>query len=371
MVQNRRRAARRSLPELLAHPDLFDGGEGEACAETSTPAEKKLRVGEAWTSAFADWSQEMQDEGTLKSQGSIRAYAELWEALAEWAVLTQAPAIGPDELSVEDLRLYVDSRVGRGDAHARISPRHAWRLLTLIDRVLIHRAKSTGEPPNRSAYQLLQANEHWRWAQTAANEPPIERLSGAHARKLVDYLQQAALPRNGNRSAMRTWKQVRDAAAVAMHLGAGLTPLEVRELRVEDVNVAVGTRQVSRVVVRGHGQTPLREVPMARWAARLLSHWKRVRTDQGIQGEWMFPSTGKGTQWGKGAQNLAVERVIEAARLPIEVQEGGCFRLRHTFALRQLERGTSLEEVGLLLGLRDEGALQRYRSVRLGRAEVI
>lgn len=369
LVQNRRRRGRRTLPELLAHPDLFDGGEGADAAKAQAAREEMKRLGELWTQAFADWSEAMQKKGTLRSAGSVTAYEELWDALAEWAVMRQAPAIALDALTVEDLALYVDSREGRGDEHARVSPRHAWRLLTFIDRVMVHRATSRGLEANRCALELLNSKENWRWAHTADNEPALERLSGAHARQLVDFLT-SSLPRSGRRGALRSWKELRDAAAVALHLGAGLTPLEVRQLQLNDLTIESGTGQVSRVAVKGHGQTPRREVPIARWAARVLGQWKKVRLEQDIPGEWMFPSTGKGTQWGKGAQNLAVAQVLNLANLPDEAQAGGCFRLRHTFALRQLERGTPLEELGLLLGLKDEDALERYRNVRVSRTEV-
>ena len=50
--------------------------------------------------------------------------------------------------------------------------------------------------------------------------------------------------------------------------------------------------------------------------------------------------------------------------------EGGSFKLRHTFALRQLRRGTAPQQVAQWLGLSDVAALARYRMVLIAPAEV-
>ena len=54
----------------------------------------------------------------------------------------------------------------------------------------------------------------------------------------------------------------------------------------------------------------------------------------------LFPSTrSTGKPWGKVAQYNAAKEVLAATGL--EDIEGGSFRLRHTFALRQLRKGKS------------------------------
>jgi len=46
----------------------------------------------------------------------------------------------------------------------------------------------------------------------------------------------------------------------------------------------------------------------------------------------------------------------------IEGEEGGTFRLRHTFALRQLRRGTAPEQVANWLGV-EVAVMERYKRV--------
>ena len=316
-----------------------------------------------WFEAFADWADEMHEDGTLKSQASVEAYMQLWSTLTDWAI-TQDPAIAVDQLTEADLSEYLKSRAGRSDDAAQVSERHAWRLLTFVDRVLVHRAKMQGRnAANRCAHKLLNSEGKWRWAHTDENTPDLEHLSARNARKLVDFLT-ASLPRSGRRGALRTWKELRDATAVALLLGGGLTPREVRDLKNDDVTIEKGSHRANYVVVKAHGQTPRREVPLAQWAARVLTQWVATRSDHGFEGEWLLPSTNQGSQWKKSTQNKAVEAVLDLAQLDDDEHRGGCFRLRHTYALRQLARGTSLEELGNLLGLRDEDAIARYRTAQ-------
>ena len=66
------------------------------------------------------------------------------------------------------------------------------------------------------------------------------------------------------------------------------------------------------------------------------------------------------------AQYTAAKAVLAAAGVP--EAEGGSFKLRHTFALRQLRRGTSADLVAQWMGLADANALARYRRVLLAPA---
>jgi site-specific recombinase XerD len=109
---------------------------------------------------------------------------------------------------------------------------------------------------------------------------------------------------------------------------------------------------------------------MAAWAARLLRSWMDARAALLIPGPMLFPATRAGRPWGKVAQYNAAKAVLAAAR--VEAIDGGSFKLRHTFALRQLRRGTEAEQVTQWLGLADVAALARYRKVLLDQStEVI
>jgi integrase len=90
-----------------------------------------------------------------------------------------------------------------------------------------------------------------------------------------------------------------------------------------------------------------------------LRSWLDIRSTLGFGGSALFPSTRGGRCWGKVSQYGAAKAVLAAAGLPDN--EGGSFRLRHTFALRQLRRGSPPEQVAQWLGLSDTTALARYQ----------
>ena len=84
----------------------------------------------------------------------------------------------------------------------------------------------------------------------------------------------------------------------------------------------------------------------------------------------LFPSTrSTGKPWGKVAQYNAAKEVLAATGL--EDVEGGSFRLRHTFALRQLRKGKKPEEVAKWLGVTDPSVMARYQRVIVAPIDVV
>ena len=55
----------------------------------------------------------------------------------------------------------------------------------------------------------------------------------------------------------------------------------------------------------------------------------------------------------------------------LEDVEGGSFRLRHTFALRQLRKGKKPEEVAKWLGVTDPSVMTRYQRVIVAPIDVV
>jgi site-specific recombinase XerD len=118
-----------------------------------------------------------------------------------------------------------------------------------------------------------------------------------------------------------------------------------------------------------HGGTPAREAPVAPWAGRLLRRWLDTHSALQISGTALFPASHNGRPWGKVSQYAAARSVQMATGIPDA--EGGSFKLRHTFALRQLRRGAEPEQVAQWLGLSDVGALRRYRQVLMAPVAVV
>lgn len=202
----------------------------------------------------------------LTLASSIKAYTVLWQAFAEWC-LSQSPVVALDTLTEADLNAFINSRLAatpssqpklsRLKEAGKFTPRHAWRLLTLIDGVLGVRAESAGSPaPNRCAADLLQSREDWLYANANRRATLPNYLEPAEARILVNYLS-AGLPRSGRRGADVSWQELRNRCAVALHLGSGLTPADVRVLQLSSTRVRAGDEKgvPGTVHVPAHGDS--------------------------------------------------------------------------------------------------------------------
>ena len=316
----------------------------------------------AWREALDGWRSDAQRSGCLQRDSSAEVYEHMWTALAEWAV---GNGIALDAMRAEDLDRYLASRGGADE----LSARYAWRLLRLVSRVMAHRARSEGAAPNLAADALLSRRPDLRFANATTRDTLPDYLPASEAKRLVSHL---SAIRPGRIGAGQPWQEVRNRAAVGTMLGAGLTPGEVRALQLADVVIEAGRLQGVpwKLRIAGDGNRPARESPLAGWAGQLLRYWLDVRAQQAIPGAMLFPSTrSSGKPWGKVAQYNATREVLAAAG--IDDVAGGSFRLRHTFALRQLRRGTSPDEVARWLGVTDPAVLARYRRVVLAPAELV
>jgi integrase len=316
--------------------------------------------------AFERWLDDQRASGLLRQPASVEVYRDMWGAFTAWC-LGQSPAVTLASLDLQDLQAFQAARFGRKSSDLSLSPRHALRLLRLIDRVLRHHAAQTDQPVNTAAADWIASHPEIRYAEAANADPLPEFLSVAEAKHLITFLS-SARPRPGLSAARRdshaafTWQELRNRAAVALQLGGGLTPGNVRALTLTSP-VSRGGRVRERpwkVAVPGDGNSLARETPIAPWAGELLQHWLQVRSEARIEGDFLFPSTRSGKQWHKESHYKCAKRVLEDAGL--DSSEGGSFRLRHTFALRQLRRGFEPEMVARWLGVEPE-VMGRYQHV--------
>ncbi|NML16796.1 tyrosine-type recombinase/integrase [Azohydromonas caseinilytica] len=310
--------------------------------------------------ALTDWLRASQQAGQVRRDSSAAVYEHMWSALAQWCV---ARGIALDEITAADLDAYIASRGGFDE----LTSRYALRLLRLVERVMEHRRLAHGLPANRAATELIAARADVRFANSHARDPLPEVLPASEAKRLVSYLADSR-PRPGGAG---YWQDLRNRASVALMLGAGLTPGDVRALTLEGVVFDGGrVRELPwKLRLPGNGNSPARETPMAPWAARLLASWLQVRRQQGIPGPMCFPSTkSSGKPWGKVAQYTAARTVLLAAG--IEDVEGGSYKLRHTFALRQLRKGKPSHEIARWLGLSDPAMMERYKRILITPVEL-
>lgn len=330
--------------------DLFDEP-GATCPRT-------------YIEAFDAWLMAREQFGALREQSSVAVYRSMWTALAAWSVGRGLPL---DAIKSGDLEAYLLSRGGADE----LSARYAWRLLTLVDEVLSHRAHAGALPRNSAAHDLLMTTPEWRYANAADKTPLPDHLHGHEARALVSWLLDPASVSDAAGAPAHTWQALRNRTAVALQLGAGLTPGDIRAVLLTGV-VCDGPRAATvpwKIRIPAHGSISAREAPIAPWAGRLLRTWLDARSALQVSGTVLFPASRNGRPWGKVAQYTAAKAVMAAAGMADT--EGGSFKLRHTFALRQLRRGSSADQVAQWMGLCDAAALARYRKVLLAPAAVV
>lgn len=328
----------------------------------------------AHQAAFERWLADQRGTGALRQPSSIQVYRDMWSSFTAWC-LAQSPAVTLASLDSADLRAFQQARFGMKSPDLSLSPRHTLRLLRLVDRVLRHHAAATEGRVNTAASDWIAAQPHVRYAEAAHADPLPDFLPAAEARHLITFLS-AARPRPSATGARRdaqaalSWQQLRNRVAVALQLGAGLTPGDVRVLTLQAPTSEGGRAQHRpwKLAVPGNGNSPPRETPIAPWAGELLQHWLQVRAESRIAGSFLFPSTRTGKPWSKEAQYLAARQVMQDAGLG--AADGGSFRLRHTFALRQLRRGTDADQVARWLGVEPE-AMGKYRRVVAGPQQVV
>ena len=324
-------------------------------------------------SAFEAWLADQRASQSLRQPGSIEVYREMWRGFMGWC-LGQSPAVSLASLDTSDLEAFQAGRFGTKSADLSLSPRHALRLMRLVDRVLRHHAAQMDEAPNTAVTDWLMAHPEVRYAEASSADPLPEFLSVAEAKHLIAFLS-AARPRPGTRSQRDshvafTWQELRNRVAVALHLGGGLTPADVRALTVRSPVSRGGPvrERPWKVSIPMHGDSAARETPIAPWAGELLQHWLQIRSELEIPGDWLLPSTRTGKPWGKQSHYATTRSLLEEAGL--DGPEGGTFRLRHTFALRQLKRGTAPEQVARWMGV-EPVVMDRYRRVVSGPTTVV
>lgn len=321
---------------------------------------------------FDHWLAHQRLTGRLRRSASVAVYQAMWQALVAWC-RGQRPVPRLADLQGTTLLGYLASRQGMLTADGVLSPRYQQRLVSLVRRVQAHhawRAQQADADPGQALALATAAPARQPLLQPAdpgdAPEPPLH-LQPDQAQRLQALLADAQDDQRAR------WQQLRDRCAAALQLGGGLGPGDVRALQLADLRPGAADSpapQHWQLMVPANGSAPAHLVPLADWAAAVLARWLAVRAAQKLGGPWLLPSTRAGKPWGKVAQYEAARRVLADAAL--DADGGGSFRLRHTFAMRQLQHGHDAGTVAGWLGIVDPQVMLRYeRALPVVRDEAV
>jgi integrase len=298
---------------------------------------------------------------------SAEVYRDMWNTFVAYCLPVGVDAgsrsirLNPlESLTAADLESFLSLTGPAANVHGRVrgdalALRYAWRMLHLIDRVLSFRLVRTKAAGTTAAAALLQ-EAPYRFANAASQDPEVDILTDGEVRRLMAFLT-AELPEE--RSIRGQWKLLRDRALVGLMLGAGLAPGDVQSLLLDGVTIDDGPVAGIpwRLTVTADALSPEHQTPVAGWAGELLGRWLTERTRSGLPGPFVFPSTMSGKGLSRPSVHLIAVGVFEEAG----VTKGAPFRLRHTFAVRQLTKGHTEDEVGAWLGIVESRPMQRYR----------
>ncbi|HZW13201.1 MAG TPA: tyrosine-type recombinase/integrase [Noviherbaspirillum sp.] len=291
---------------------------------------------------------------------SADVYREMWQAFARHCAHRGIALVNVRASDIETFLMIRGTgpnpdKPRMATKTGELSARYARRMLTLIDRLSRFDAQQRDTTPNRAAHELLQLPVY-KYAESADKTPLPDPLLAMQVKNLIAYLSQVRARDN----AALSWKEMRDRTAVALMLGAGLSPADVRTVKTEGIKREGGRRSGIpwKLTVPANGTLEARDTHIEEWAARLLALWIDVRVT--MPGEVLFPSTQTGRAWSHTGCFESCKGLLEQAGLGEGA--GGLYRLRHSFAVRMLQAGHEDNDIAGWLGLKVD-QLHRYRRV--------
>ncbi|MDR5755202.1 MULTISPECIES: tyrosine-type recombinase/integrase [unclassified Caballeronia] len=214
------------------------------------------------------------------------------------------------------------------------------RYLKLIDRFTRHLVNIELRADDPAAQMLV--NESW-----PEDEPrPIYLSSEEDAR-----LQAVCVSTEG-----AAFKELRNTAIVALFLASGVTAAELRQLRVDDLDV---DNDRPTVFVDKHGPRTARRVPIEAFAIDILCDYHHARRSIQCTMQWLFVTTASGKPMQPDTLLKCVRAAMGGAGLTAADESPRL--LRNTFGRRQIIACKTNGQVSNLMGLSSHRTATRLR----------
>jgi len=338
------------------------------------------REHEEFLAAFEGWLE--SERSAIRLESSKAIYRSIWNAFA----LSVGPGVPLLKVTSGMVADYLAERSAIAAARAAsrglsasedgLTLRYQARVARLIEKVMEHHATAKGEDPLAvSPVQvLMKANPALGAAllREPSSEPDLEYLREEADQKLKDYLV-STCEQDLKAGDEVKWSEMRDRASLALQLGGGLTPSDVREVTLREVNRGKGGQPGEArwryITVPKNGKLAERNVRLDPWAAVILESWLgslRGRRENGFS-QYVFPGDAghEDGQWSKAGQHKQTTKLLASLGI-----EGSSFQLRHTWALNKLREGVGERQVAKWLGVLDGGeVMKRYQAVLLDELE--
>ncbi|WP_428853243.1 tyrosine-type recombinase/integrase [Imbroritus primus] len=296
-----------------------------------------------------DWLQrpEQAFEHWLAMQGfrasTATVYGAMWRKWLRWT--------GERKLALPRWQAH---HIGEFLDDGGLEKRHRYRYARLIERVfhhLQHIQAASHNPASRAVRERLAEGDN----------DPTAFLAPAEIEHLIILLQVPDGRQGAHSTRVTDWKASRDAALVAVFLGAGLKVGEARALTLEAL-----APDCSKITVPRGRQGQVRQAVVLPFAAGVLRHWVALRATAGTQGGWLFPANITGRAMHAASIYRRIEHWLDGAGiLSTRRERASPQTLRNSHGALLIEQDLPPQEIASQLGMRDVASgwrlVQAYR----------
>lgn len=223
-----------------------------------------------------------------------------------------------------------------------LEKRHRYRYARLIERVfhhLQHIQAASHNPASRAVKERLAEGDN----------DPTAFLAPEEIKHLIAALEVPNDRPVADPGRPTDWKAVRDAALIAVFLGAGLKVGEARALTLDAL-----APDCSKIAIPQGRQGQLRHADVLPFGAGVLRHWVALRAAAGTHGTWLFPANTTGRAMHAASIYRRVEHWLDGAGiLSTRRERASPQTLRNSHAALLIEQDVPPQEIASQLGMRD------------------
>jgi len=304
------------------------------------------------STAFAETGRRLRADGTLRtlSAESTKIYLFMFQNFVRW-MLENGMVFS--RLTQADLARFVNRT---HDDKPVLNSKIAYRYLRLLERCYEHMALT----PNPAQLAILAIDRAHMKKDDAGRTLSDEQLERFFAALPADA------PRRRRNTPFDGWKRRRDRAMQVVIALAGLRVAEAVGLLTTEVGRQLGidgSVLLTMTPDEKHDTSHEHEVTLPRLGAEELFAWLQEREAMAIPGDFVFPANLTGARMTRKTVYMQMRATFERAGL--NLARSGGRTLRNTFAKRQLDQGTSPDELKDILGLALERSANDYKLTRV------
>jgi len=304
------------------------------------------------TTAFAETGRRLRADGTLRvlSAASAKIYIFMFNNWASWI---QEERLTFSTITQADLLRFINrTEKGKRVLNSKI----AYRYLRLLERCYEHLDVN----PNPAQLAILNVDRAH-----LAKDDAGRTLSDEQLERFFAALP-AEAPRKRQDTPFEGWKRRRDRAMQVVIALAGLRVSEAVGLLLSEVGrqpTLEGALVLTITPDEKHDTSHEHEVTLPRDGADELLAWLEEREKLAIPGQFVFPANLTGARMTRKTVYVQMRATFERAGM--DLSRSGGRTLRNTFAKRQLDAGTSPDELKDVLGLALERSAADYQQTRV------